>query len=160
MVPTDVLPWPRSRSSQSHPGRVSRRLPAEPVALAPTSNRKTPQEGHYISSMDGRAKRRKNQQKTMNNSEQWQQHRAFGALDWASQTHTVVVVDPAGKVIEDFEIEQSAFRVEKVSGRTPSLRLDSFCHRDQPGSCGRATVGGRHDRLSAQSQERSSLSGT
>jgi hypothetical protein len=63
------------------------------VALAPTSNRKPPQEGHYISSLDGRVKRRKNQQhkkQTMNGSEQWQ-HRAFGALDWASQKHFVIV---------------------------------------------------------------------
>ena len=30
---------------------------------------------------------------------------AFGALDWASQTHCVVVVDQTGKVIEEFQIE-------------------------------------------------------
>jgi hypothetical protein len=60
--------------------------------------------------MDSRAKRRKSQkqQKTMNNSHQWQQHRAFGALDWASEKHSVIVVDQAAKVIEDFEIEHSA----------------------------------------------------
>ena len=60
--------------------------------------------------MDGRAKRRKSQQqdKTMNDSEQWQQHRAFGALDWASEKHSVIVVNQTRKVIEDFEIEQSA----------------------------------------------------
>src|ERR1700741_4853049 len=44
----------------------------------------------------------------MNDSEQWQQHRAFGALDWASQKHSVIVVNQTGKVIEDFEIEHSA----------------------------------------------------
>ena len=26
----------------------------------------------------------------MNDSEQWQQHRAFGALDWASEKHFVI----------------------------------------------------------------------
>jgi transposase len=101
----------RSRSYLAHPRRVKLRLPAEPVALAPTSNRKPPHEGHYISSMDSRAKRRKTpkqQNRTMHNSERWQQHRAFGALDWASQTHCVVVVDQTGKVIEDFQIEHSA----------------------------------------------------
>jgi hypothetical protein len=36
----------------------------------------------------------------MNDSHQWQQHRAFGALDWASEKHSVIVVDQAGKVIE------------------------------------------------------------
>src|SRR4029077_5818617 len=68
---------------------ATERLPAEPAALAPTSNRKAPQEGHYIRTMDSRAKRRKSQKqqdKTMKDSEQWQQqHRAFGALDWASE---------------------------------------------------------------------------
>jgi transposase len=66
--------------------------------------------------VDGRAKRRKNQKqqkKTMNDSEQWQQHRAFGALDWASEKHSVIVVDQAGKVIEDFEIEHSALGWKK-----------------------------------------------
>ena len=101
----------RSRSYLAHPKRVKLRLPAEPAALAPTSNRKPPHEGHYISSMDSRAKRRKTpkqQNRTMHNPEPWQQHRAFGSLDWASQTHCVVVVDQTGKVIENFQIEHSA----------------------------------------------------
>src|SRR5260370_23906683 len=66
--------------------------------------------------MDGRAKRRKSQpqqQKTMNDSQQWQQHRAFGALDWASEKHSVVLVNQTGKVIEDFEIEHSALGWKK-----------------------------------------------
>jgi hypothetical protein len=44
----------------------------------------------------------------MNDSEQWKQYRAFGAVDWGSDKHSVVVVDQAGRMIEDFEIEQSA----------------------------------------------------
>jgi hypothetical protein len=48
----------------------------------------------------------------MNDSKQWQ-HRAFGALDWASERHSVIVVDQVGKVIEDFEIEQSALGWKK-----------------------------------------------
>jgi len=66
--------------------------------------------------MDGRAKRPKKQKErkqTMNDSEPWQQHRAFGGLDWASQKHSVIVVDPRGKVIEDFEIEHSALGWKK-----------------------------------------------
>jgi hypothetical protein len=66
--------------------------------------------------MESRAKRRKSQKqqgKTMNDSEQWQQHRAFGALDWASEKHFVIVVDQAGKVIEEFEIEHSALGWKK-----------------------------------------------
>jgi transposase len=49
----------------------------------------------------------------MNDSEQWKQFRAFGAVDWASEKHSVVVVDQAGKVIEDFEIEHSALGWKK-----------------------------------------------
>jgi hypothetical protein len=89
----------RSQSQSPHPKRVIGRLLAEPEALAPTSNRKRPQEGHYISAVDGRAKRRKSQQqqqKTMNDSQQWQQHRAFGALDWASEKHSVIASDKMG----------------------------------------------------------------
>jgi transposase len=106
----------RSRSRAFNPVRVAARLPAEPVALAPTSNRKAPQEGHYIRTMGSRAKRRKEhkqQQKTMNESEQWQQHRAFGAVDWASEKHSIIVVDQAGKVIEDLQIEHSALGWKK-----------------------------------------------
>ena len=33
----------------------------------------------------------------------------FGGLDWANQKHNVVIVDAQGKVVEDFEIEYSAF---------------------------------------------------
>src|ERR1700740_3380282 len=54
-----------------------------------------------------------NKRQTMNDSEQWQQHRVYGALDWASEKHSVIVVDQAGKVIEDFEIEQSALGWKK-----------------------------------------------
>lgn len=106
----------RSQSQSPNLRKVSGRLLAEPEALAPTSNRKTPPEGHYISKMDGRAKRRKNhkeQKQTMNDSQQWQQHRAFGALDWASEKHSVVLVNQTGKVIEDFEIEHSALGWKK-----------------------------------------------
>ena len=105
----------RSRSRTFNPVRVAARLPAEPVALATTSNRKAPQEGHYIRAMDSRAKRRTSDKhpKTMNDATQWQQHRAFGAVDWASEKHYVIVVDQAGKVIEEFQIEHSALGWKK-----------------------------------------------
>jgi transposase len=98
-----------------NPERVAERLPAEPAALALTSNRKAPQEGHYIRAVDSRAKRRRIERhaKTMNEARQWQQHRAFGAVDWASEKHCVIVVDPAGKVIEEFPIEHSALGWKK-----------------------------------------------
>src|SRR5262252_1925621 len=114
----------RSRSLGRNPGRVTKRLPGEPEALATTSNRTMPQEGCYISAMDGRAKRRQEQRlksAPMNTPEQqpggWLEQRGFGGLDWASQKHSVVVVDTQGKVLEDFEIEHSALGWKKFRER-------------------------------------------
>jgi len=105
----------RSRSRAPNPGRVTERPPAEPEALAPTSNRKAPQEGHYIRAVDSRAKRRrvKLESKTMNESSKWQLQRAFGAVDWASEKHSVIIVEQSGKVIEDFQVEHSALGWKK-----------------------------------------------
>jgi transposase len=115
----------RSRSYRSDPQRIKGRPPGEPEALATTSNRMKPQEGRYISSMDGRAKRRQHQKQqstAMNNppdqgSDNWLEHRGFGGLDWASQKHSVVVVDSQGRVVEDFEIEHSALGWKKFRER-------------------------------------------
>jgi transposase len=49
----------------------------------------------------------------MNELKNWQLHRAFGAVDWASEKHSVIVVDQNGKVIEDFQIEHSALGWKK-----------------------------------------------
>src|SRR5271165_3108933 len=60
----------RSRSYRSDPQRIKGRIPGGPEGFAKTSNRTKPQEGHYISSMDGRAKGRQHQKKritAMNN---------------------------------------------------------------------------------------------
>jgi transposase len=107
----------RSQSQSPHPQRVIGRPLAEPEALAPTSNRKRPQEGRHISRMDGKAKGPKKQKphkSSMSDPEQWwQQHRVFGAVDWASEKHSVIVLDQAGKVIEGFEIEHSALGWKK-----------------------------------------------
>jgi hypothetical protein len=70
--------------------------------------------------MDSRAKRRTNyqaQKQNMKESEAWQPHRAFGAVDWASQKHSVIVVNPAGKVTEEFEIEHSALGWKKFRAK-------------------------------------------
>ena len=47
----------------------------------------------------------------------WRESPGFGALDWASEKHSVVVVDPQGKVLEDFEIEHSALGWKKFRDR-------------------------------------------
>jgi transposase len=47
----------------------------------------------------------------------WLESRGFGALDWASEKHSVVVVDPQGKVLEDFEIEHSALGWKRFRDR-------------------------------------------
>jgi hypothetical protein len=74
--------------------------------------------------MDGRAKRPRKQNspsKVMNPSEQtakgWLAHRGFGGLDWASQTHAIIIVDAQGRVIENFEIEHSALGWKKFRER-------------------------------------------
>jgi hypothetical protein len=87
--------------------------------------------------MDSRAKRRKNrkqQNKTMKDPQQWQQHRAFGALDWASQTHCVVVVDQTGKVIEDFQIEHSALGWKKFREKLQSYGSIPFAIETSQGA--------------------------
>jgi transposase len=88
--------------------------------------------------MDGRAKRRKNlpaaKHKTMNESEQWQQHRAFGALDWASKKHSVMVVDQLGKVIEEFEIEHSALGWKKFREKLQSYGSIPFAIETSQGA--------------------------
>jgi transposase len=57
----------------------------------------------------------------MNPSEQiakdWLAHRGFGGLDWASQTHAIIIVDAQGRVIENFEIEHSALGWKKFRER-------------------------------------------
>jgi len=114
----------RPRSGTRDPERVRGRLPGEPEALAETSNRTTPHEGRNISSIDGRAKGRKHQRKiptAMKPLEQqaghWLANRGFGALDWASEKHSVVVVNAQGQVLEDFEIEHSASGWKKFGER-------------------------------------------
>ena len=53
-------------------------------------------------------------------SEQWKQYRAFGAVDWASEKHSVVIVDQVGRVVEDFEIEHSALGWKKFREKLQS----------------------------------------
>ena len=70
----------------------------------------------------------------MNDPQQWQQHRAFGALDWASQTHCVVVVDQTGKVIEDFQIEYSALGWKKFREKLQSYGAIPFAIETSQGA--------------------------
>src|SRR4030081_199666 len=108
---------------------------AEPEALAPTSHRKRPQEGHYVSSMEGRAKRRKSQkqqQKTMNDSKQWQQHRGIWRFGLGQPKTYRDRRQSSGQSDRRLRNRTLGFRLEKVSGKTATLRLDSFCDRDQP----------------------------
>jgi transposase len=58
----------------------------------------------------------------MNNSpeqqgDSWLEKRGFGGLDWASQKHYVVVVDPKGQVLEDFEMDHSSLGWKKFRER-------------------------------------------
>jgi hypothetical protein len=102
----------------------------------------------------------------MNPSEQehpsagWLTHRAFGALDWASQKHAVVVVDREGKVVEDFEFAHSAAGWKSFRERLQPYGSIPFAISDQLGRCGRAVIGSRHDGLSTQPQKRAGLPAT
>jgi hypothetical protein len=68
--------------------------------------------------------------KVMNSCQQtardWLAHRAFGGLDWASQKHNVIVVDPRGKVVEDFEIAHSALGWKNFRERMASYGAIHF----------------------------------
>lgn len=67
--------------------------------------------------MEGSVKRRKNRAKRMqancDSVESWSQKKAYGALDWASREHAVCVVNPQGKILEQFKIEHSALGWKK-----------------------------------------------
>jgi hypothetical protein len=70
----------------------------------------------------------------MKDSEQWQQHRAFGALECASEKHSVIVVDQVGKVIEDFEIEHSALGWKKFREKLQSYGSIPFAIETSQGA--------------------------
>jgi Transposase len=114
----------RSRSYRSDPQRIKGRLPGEPEALAKTSNRTKPQEGqlYQLDGWQGKGTTTSIKHITAMSSPSdqesvgWLESR-FGALDWASEKHSVVVVDPQGKVLEDFEIEHSALGWKKFRKR-------------------------------------------
>src|SRR5258708_24833721 len=72
----------------------------------------------------------------MNDSLQWQQHRAFGALDWASEKHSVIVVEQTGKVIEDFEIEHSALGWKKFREKLQAYGSIPFAIETSQGVAG------------------------
>jgi transposase len=100
-----------------------------------------PYEGRNISAMEGRAKRRGEQKAksaAMKDPEQqsgsWLEQRGFGGLDWASQNHFVVVVDPQGQVLEGFEIEHSALGWKKFRERMQSYGSIPFAIETSQGA--------------------------
>ena len=110
--------------------------------------------------MDGRAKRRKNkeqQKQIMNESEQWQQYRAFGALDWTREKHSVVLVNQASKVIEDFEIEHSALGWKKFREKLQPYGSIPFAIETSQGAAVEQLLEAGMIVYPLKSQERSSL---
>src|SRR5258708_15425350 len=97
--------------------------------------------------MDGRAKGREHQKKRItamsNPSDQesggWLESPGFGALDWASEKHSVVVVDSQGKVLEDFEIEHSALGWKKFRERVRPYGSIPFAIETSQGVAGGQT---------------------
>ena len=100
----------------------------------------------------------------MNNPEQqvgsWLEQRGFGGLDWATEHHSVVVVDPQGRMLEDFEIEHSALGWKKFRERMQAYGSIPFAISDQPGRGRRAVIGSWDAGLSPQPEECSELSRT
>ena len=74
----------------------------------------------------------------MNSCEQtahdWLAQGAFGGLDWASEKHNVIVVDPHGKVVEDFEIAHSALGWKKFRERMAPYGAIPFAIETSQGS--------------------------
>src|SRR3984885_9969922 len=120
----------RSRSRTPNPKRVTERLPAEPEALAPTSNRKRPQEGHYIRAVDSRAKRRRTQSqaKTMNEFKDWQLSSGIWRCGLGQRKTLRHRCRPKRQSHRRLSDRALGFRLEKVSPKAPTLRWDSFCH--------------------------------
>ena len=70
----------------------------------------------------------------MSELKNWQLHRAFGAVDWASEKHSVIVVDQNGKVIEDFQIEHSALGWKKFRQKLQSYGSIPFAIETSQGA--------------------------
>ncbi|HTC12732.1 MAG TPA: transposase, partial [Chthoniobacterales bacterium] len=67
-------------------------------------------------------------------AQDWLAHRAFGGLDWASQKHNVIVVEPRGQIVEDFEIAQSALGWKKFRERLTPYGAIPFAIETSQGS--------------------------
>jgi hypothetical protein len=85
----------------------------------------------------------------MNESQQWQRHQAFGAVDWATEKHSVIIVDQTGRVIEDFQIENSASGWRKFRQKLQPYGSIPFAIETSQGAVARATLRGGYDRLPA-----------
>src|SRR5450432_1130096 len=106
-VPTATA---RAQSLSSLPTRDRVRLLASPLALVAKSERTTPREGSCIRttphwSRVGRTPATKT--KGGVEMKQWQERRHFGALDWASDHHDLVVVDRTGELVESVTFAHS-----------------------------------------------------
>jgi hypothetical protein len=83
--------------------------------------------------MGRRAKGQQQKRKgaAVNNPDQessgWLEQRGFGGLDWASQKHSVVVVESNGQVIEDFEIEHSTLGWKKFREQMKPYGWPGLC---------------------------------
>ena len=93
----------------------------------------------------------------MNESEQWQPYRAFGTLDWAREKHSVVLVNQAGKVIEDFEIEHSALGWKKFREKLQPYGSIPFAIESSQGAAVEQLLEAGMIVYPLKSQERSSL---
>jgi len=95
---------PQIRSSQTSPKRARARIPAAGVAPGQTSERTTSHEDYCISARP--AGQPKPVKRNMENTN-WNERKYFGALDWASDHHDVVVVDKTGATVYKSRIQHT-----------------------------------------------------
>ena len=74
----------------------------------------------------------------------WSKITHYAGFDWAHDHHEVVIVNPSGKIVADFQIEHTAEGWQRWGEQVAALGAWVGCLcGDQPGLCRRATTGKR-----------------
>ena len=93
-----------SRSSESHPSRITHSLPVPLAAPVLTSERTIAHEAPYIRSTHDGATMHAKKGLLM---KEWKSISCYCGFDWARDHHAVVIVDREGTIVADFEFKHS-----------------------------------------------------
>ena len=96
-----------ARSGSAYPARVQRRIPAGSRAPVQRSERTTSLEGPCISSTSDRLLPAPPQLGRNSKMSSWEEVNYYAGLDWANDHHDVIIVDRAGRIVADFQIEHT-----------------------------------------------------